>query len=66
MEQTSKGFLPAGSHFSLPMAGSLILTHILQTEVKNKMSARKQGFAKRASLSRWFAILEDHHGSVED
>ena len=45
---------------------ALILTQILQTEVKSKMSARKQGFAKRVRLSRWFAIQQDHRGSVED
>jgi len=39
---------------------------MLQTEVKSKMNARKQAFAKRASLSRWFANPEDHPGSVED
>ena len=26
----------------------------------------QEAFAKRASLSRWFAIQEDHHGSVPD
>ena len=30
------------------------------------MNARKHGFAKRASLSKWFASQEGHHGSVED
>jgi hypothetical protein len=30
------------------------------------MSARKQVFAKRASLSKWFASRESHHGRVKD
>jgi hypothetical protein len=49
-----------------PLSSALILTHMLQTEMKSKMSARKQAFAKRASLSRWCASQEGHHGSVPD
>src|SRR2546425_6536790 len=49
-----------------PRIRCLILTHILQTEVKSKVNAWKRRFAKRASLSRWFAIQQDHHGNEPD
>ena len=49
-----------------PWLLTLILTHILQTKVKSQVNPRKQAFAKIASLSKWFAIQEGHHGSVPD
>src|SRR2546425_1462369 len=49
-----------------PRIRCLILTHILQPEMKSKVNAWKRRFAKRASLSKWFAIQQDHHGNEPD
>jgi hypothetical protein len=58
--------IDCGSAFSPPALLGLILPHMLQTEVKSQMNARKQAFATRASLSRWFASQQAHHGSGKD
>src|SRR3989442_2352510 len=34
--------------------------------MKSKVNAWKRRFAKRASLSKWFAIQQDHHGNEPD
>src|SRR6266536_109744 len=53
MEQTSKGFLPAGSLFFLPMAGSLILTHNLQSDTIKDEHTRIVGSQELGRANLW-------------
>jgi hypothetical protein len=49
-----------------PGVSSLILTHILQTEVKSKMSALKKRLQREPAFPDGSPERRDHHGSVED
>ena len=52
--------------FSAPVSLGLILTHILQTEVKSKLSALKKRLQREPAFPDGSPERRDHHGSVPD
>jgi hypothetical protein len=51
-------------HFEDPLLGALILTHMLQTEVKSKLSALTKGLQREPAFPDGSPERRDHHGSV--
>ena len=49
---------------NVPQSETLILTHILQTEVKSKLSALKKRLQREPALPDSSPERRDHHGSV--